>query len=257
MKSGTKKLFLLCLKNMIPTKIHDKKIIVCACASRDIIKRGRAAALAARLEAAGCEVALVDDLCGKVRDAAPEASTADGVVVAACYPRAVGALLDTLGVTPHKILDIRNESAEVVLENLGFESRKAIDASSEEEFSRLLAAMPREEGCDPWFPVIDKERCSECEKCHDFCLFGVYAIERGRVVVRNPENCKNNCPACARLCPSEAIIFPKYRYSPINGGTEYEEQHPALDTKAIYNEALRERLEARRAGVPLFKYDGR
>ena len=39
----------------------------------------------------------------------------------------------------------------------------------------------------------------------------------GRVEVSNPSSCKTNCPACARVCPHKAIIFPKYTDSPING----------------------------------------
>jgi hypothetical protein len=66
------------------------------------------------------------------------------------------------------------------------------------------AASPR------WFPVIDYSRCTTCRKCVDFCLFGVYALSDGAVVVGNPDNCKNGCPACARTCPQRAIIFPHY-----------------------------------------------
>ena len=61
-----------------------------------------------------------------------------------------------------------------------------------------------------WYPVIDYSRCKACRKCVDFCLFGVYALSDGNVVVTNPDNCKNGCPACARTCPQCAIIFPHY-----------------------------------------------
>lgn len=235
-----------------------KDITLCACASREIIDRDKAATLAALLAGEGCNVVLEPDLCEKIRNGAQEAFRAASGVVLACRPRAVRALFDMLGATPAGVVDVRGGTVASVAEELGVAHGEA-DAGQVEEFARLIAAMPRREGADPWFPVIDKARCGECGKCHDFCLFGVYAMEDGRVVVRNPENCKNNCPACARLCPSGAIIFPKYEKSPIDGGLASEEQAVGLDPKAIYNEALRERLAARRAsaGVPLFKYGGK
>jgi NAD-dependent dihydropyrimidine dehydrogenase PreA subunit len=234
-------------------------VTICVCASRNIIDRDRAASLAALLAAAGRKVSLEPDMCEKVQNASPEALHAASGVVVACHTRAVGALFDTLGVRPSAMYDLRGGTVEGVLEEMGLGKTEpaahAPDAAAVETFSRTLAAMPRREGADAWYPVIDKERCSECEKCHDFCLFGVYAIEHGRVVVRNPANCKNDCPACARLCPGGAIIFPKYAKSPVNGGPDLEEHAFTLDTGALYNEALRERLARRREGMPLLKRD--
>ena len=70
----------------------------------------------------------------------------------------------------------------------------------------------------PWFPVIDYDRCRNCKQCLNFCLFGVYQLSpEGKVEVQNPSGCKTNCPACARMCPQKAIIFPKYADAPING----------------------------------------
>ncbi len=70
----------------------------------------------------------------------------------------------------------------------------------------------------PWFPVIDYDKCTNCMQCLSFCLFGVYGCdEEGKLRVVEPEKCKPNCPACARVCPEMAIIFPKYPSSPING----------------------------------------
>ena len=106
---------------------------------------------------------------------------------------------------------------------------------------------------DAWYPILDYERCVDCGKCHDFCLFGVYSIEDGKVKVAQPQNCKNNCPACSRVCPAEAVIFPKYERSPINGGSASEEGVIMLDMDTMYADALRARLEQRRASVMLFK----
>jgi len=70
----------------------------------------------------------------------------------------------------------------------------------------------------PWFPVIDYDRCTNCMQCLSFCLFGVYGVDKGsRIQVQNQDNCKTNCPACSRVCPEAAIMFPKYKSGPING----------------------------------------
>ena len=70
----------------------------------------------------------------------------------------------------------------------------------------------------PWFPVIDYDRCTNCMQCLSFCLFGVYGVdEQQRIQVQTQDNCKTNCPACSRVCPEAAIMFPKYKAGPING----------------------------------------
>lgn len=70
----------------------------------------------------------------------------------------------------------------------------------------------------PWFPVIDYDRCTNCMQCLSFCLFGVYGVDADRrLQVQNQDQCKTNCPACSRVCPEAAILFPKYKAGPING----------------------------------------
>jgi Pyruvate/2-oxoacid:ferredoxin oxidoreductase delta subunit len=70
----------------------------------------------------------------------------------------------------------------------------------------------------PWFPVIDYTRCTNCMQCLSFCLFNVYGVSDDRQIqVQNQSNCKTDCPACSRVCPEVAIMFPKYRHGPING----------------------------------------
>lgn len=70
----------------------------------------------------------------------------------------------------------------------------------------------------PWFPVIDYSRCTNCMQCLSFCLFDVYGVSADRKIqVQNQTNCKTDCPACSRVCPEVAIMFPKYRHGPING----------------------------------------
>lgn len=70
----------------------------------------------------------------------------------------------------------------------------------------------------PWFPVIDYDRCTNCMQCLSFCLFGVYGVDaEQKIQVQSNDNCKTNCPACSRVCPEAAIMFPKYKAGPING----------------------------------------
>jgi Pyruvate/2-oxoacid:ferredoxin oxidoreductase delta subunit len=89
--------------------------------------------------------------------------------------------------------------------------------------SDQLAAMTRQleqpaaGGWKPWFPVIDYTRCTNCMQCLSFCLFDVYGVKDGKIQVQNQDHCKTDCPACSRVCPEVAIMFPKYRHGPING----------------------------------------
>lgn len=87
------------------------------------------------------------------------------------------------------------------------------------EATRAERNAPKPGLWPPWFPAIDYDRCTNCLQCLSFCLFGVYGVDaQGRIRVERSQNCKNNCPACARVCPEAAIIFPKYKAAPINGG---------------------------------------
>ncbi|MBS7634774.1 4Fe-4S binding protein [Candidatus Bathyarchaeota archaeon] len=88
---------------------------------------------------------------------------------------------------------------------------------------KLYMGIPREK--IPWFPKINKDKCSGCLTCVNFCRNGVYIVEENsnldsastskwdklkkRPKVENPFNCVVGCSACAQLCPMEAIEFPE------------------------------------------------
>jgi hypothetical protein len=72
-----------------------------------------------------------------------------------------------------------------------------------------------------WYPVIDYTRCTNCLECIDFCLFGVYGIDGAEtILVEQPDNCRKGCPACSRVCPENAIIFPQHKTPTIAGSPE-------------------------------------
>lgn len=69
-----------------------------------------------------------------------------------------------------------------------------------------------------WYPVIDFSRCTNCMECLDFCLFGVYGVDLAdRILVEQEDNCKKGCPACSRVCPANAIVFPEHKTPAIAG----------------------------------------
>jgi Pyruvate/2-oxoacid:ferredoxin oxidoreductase delta subunit len=84
--------------------------------------------------------------------------------------------------------------------------------------TREQRGLQRAGAWKPWFPVVDYQRCTNCMQCLSFCLFDVYGVSpEGKLKVQNQSNCKTECPACSRVCPEVAIMFPKYRHGPING----------------------------------------
>jgi Pyruvate/2-oxoacid:ferredoxin oxidoreductase delta subunit len=104
----------------------------------------------------------------------------------------------------------------VRFENIDGLDATAASARVDAERDRVQAARHGE--WKPWFPVIDYDRCTNCMQCLSFCLFGVYGVDAGqKIQVQTSDNCKTNCPACSRVCPEAAIMFPKYKAGPING----------------------------------------
>jgi Pyruvate/2-oxoacid:ferredoxin oxidoreductase delta subunit len=132
------------------------------------------------------------------------------IVAAWLYPRATRWVLGNLGLATVEAIeavdcrefDFPEACAERLLASAGASGTTASPGEVEEI---AVATSPR------WYPVLDYERCVDCRQCLDFCLFGVYALaDDGRVRAVQPDNCKPGCPACARVCPAEAIMFPEY-----------------------------------------------
>jgi len=166
----------------------------------------------------GNKIAVVDDLCGLAARPDPVLSAwarCRNLTVIACYPRAVSWLF-AMADAPLPCNDGLRILNQRVLSSL--EILDAVGANPIGEDFMSPAKFEWNGNREPWFPVIDRDRCRNCKLCFNFCLFGVYSIDdQDKVRVSGPDNCKNNCPACARVCPARAIIFPKFDQPPING----------------------------------------
>ena len=237
--------------------MSQQNIVICACASRSFISKVQVAELVATLQQAGYNVTIEADLCETAEtDPARMRELVTGNIIMGCYTRALRALADRADCSAAKNINIRGRRVEQILKELNLDDAMDHDEEWQARRDAALAeinAFTVKVATDAWYPILDYERCVDCGKCHDFCLFGVYSIEDGKVKVAQPQNCKNNCPACSRVCPAEAVIFPKYERSPINGGSASEEGVIMLDMDTMYADALRARLEQRRASVMLFK----
>ena len=94
-----------------------------------------------------------------------------------------------------------------------------------------------------WYPVIDYSRCTNCMECIDFCLFGVYGVDQlDRILVEEQDNCKKGCPACSRVCPENAIIFPGHKDSAI-AGADGEVGNLKIDLSQLFGATNKSPLE--------------
>ena len=193
-------------------------VIYCECIHRDFVSSESRVALLKGLRQSGMEVVAVDDLCGLAGRRDPlltEWAQRPQLDIIACYARAVQGLFDMADAALRRdgsvrILNQRTRSPQEIMDAVGHEPSGG--------HSMPPAKFQHNDGWEPWFPVIDRDRCRTCKLCLNFCLFGVYSTDdKNQVRVSQPDHCKNNCPACARVCPARAIIFPKLDQSPING----------------------------------------
>lgn len=236
-------------------------VLFCRCEFASVVPPVTREAAQDAIRAAGIPITVVQDLCAKaaLRDPATlELAGRPDTVIAACHPRAVRNLLRAAGVDTQSrqipVLNMRSGRLDAVLGALGIPQPPSAQPPAPS------GAPPPE--WQPWFPVIDYDLCVGCRLCVDFCPFGVYSVEplpspssgnRPKVLVTSPRNCKNECPACARMCPHLAIIFPKFSDDPINGA-EVTSQHAdemrtkhADQKKALASPNIKAILASRRA----------
>jgi NAD-dependent dihydropyrimidine dehydrogenase PreA subunit len=125
-----------------------------------------------------------------------------------------------------------------------------------EKIASGLAVLGEAKG-NRWYPVIDYSRCTNCLECIDFCLFGVYGIDRkDRILVENQDNCKRGCPACSRVCPENAIIFPEHKTPAIAGAPGEGPGGLKIDLSKLFGAPSAIELAAMERDVELVR-DGR
>jgi len=198
---------------------------------RDQLAEGAHQRLATEAGVPETAVTLIDNLAERAVSQEPILATlftaAEPCFAGASRPRAVQALLTSAGI------DIYAKS--ITWRALPYHQN----------------ALKEEYGV-PWYPTIDRSRCTGCGTCEDYCLFSVYTLARQhplneRVRISAPLNCKTGCPACARLCPTGALIFPFCAEAALNGSIENPQPRTAADVLATLGKDPLKVLAERRA----------
>lgn len=229
-----------------------KKIIFCRCRGERISSE-RLQVIQDNLRNVNAEICVLSDFCLLVaagKDKLADVFSEDNdYLIIGCYERSMKLLLEQISGDSGKLsaeyVNIIETSDEDILKRISGFSKGLSQNGSIAEVSVATDWIS-------WYPVIDYSRCTACGQCADFCLFGVYEKNGDKVNVVNPRECKFNCPACARICPQTAIIFPKYKYGGAIGGSEHideaeEQKRQATDIKDILEGDIYSALERRKS----------
>jgi len=153
-------------------------------------------------------------------DSCEEFQEIDGPVVAFSWlpvQAATERLRQRTGATELICFDLAElQNSTVSLESLSFPEGETVT-----EIRRVEKSLRRR-----WYPIIDYQTCQNCLECVNFCLFGVYTIQEDQTpLVEQPDQCRDGCPACSRVCPAGAILFPEYD-DPIISGRQKRTETP-------------------------------
>lgn len=228
-----------------------KNIVVCHCGG-EIINSERFKLIEEFLREKSVDIVKLSDLCGLSALNDQRLNTVfqpeNEYLIVGCYPRAMNLLLEKNNINishlPVSYANFVEQSNEQILQEISTFCQKNDQPAT-------ITEIKTDSEWPAWYPIIDYSRCTSCGQCADFCLFGVYTKTSENVTVENPQGCKNNCPACARICPHTAIIFPKYKHGGAIGGSEVideiaEQKRQAQDIDDILGSDVYTALEQRK-----------
>ncbi len=235
-------------------------LIYCNCGA-DIISTEKKDALNDIVKKSKTDVIELQDLCAFSLNEKDYLNSIedryDKKIIIACYPRAIKSIFaqNKIEITNFEVINFRVSEVETIEKTI---NSKIIDSNEENSYKIAKSSLE----VPAWYPVIEESRCTLCGQCARFCLFGVYKFDKKSLVVTNPLNCKNNCPACGRNCPTDAIIFPRLKENsalsgaePINTGQSKNEQNGGLfvqlnarnrNRKNIFNPEVMKQAEEER-----------
>ena len=185
----------------------------------------------------------------------------DLVVLSWLYPRSAFWVLDAQGVRgklgrTSSLLESETEDAMAgshVREGVPDRTLWCFDLRTHAEAGRYADEIARLAGAAPavktnghphqiaeatqsrWYPVVDLDRCNGCLECVNFCLFGVFGLDPVDLPqIEQPDACRPGCPACARICPQGAIMFPQHQDPAIAGAPGKSPSELKLDLSQLF-----------------------
>ena len=66
------------------------------------------------------------------------------------------------------------------------------------------------------------------------------------ILVEQPDNCRKGCPACSRVCPANAIIFPQHKAPAIAGADTGGEEGFKIDLSQLFGALDKKKIRLKR-----------
>ena len=132
----------------------------------------------------------------------------------------------TVGLEPSEVV-------EACVASLNLSDGKSGVASESQQ--QLKVERIEETTSTRWYPVVDRDRCTNCLECLNFCLFGVFGLDDNEsLAIDQPDACRPGCPACSRICPEGAIMFPDHHDPAISGDSRASSSGLKLDLSQLF-----------------------